>query len=256
MGTCESVEDAPYSDPLYKAQQWVFDSMKVQAVWEQGFTGRGVTIRVNDPEGVDATHPELAQNFNKEASCDNYLPPDPSVNLHGTAVASVAVGGGSNGECSVGVAPDATLTACLGPTSFTDESAVASFLNGLSTTHISINSWNFDACSKRMRDDRFLQDDGLCPFSNPTEINPCRECPDFSDPDCEDYIVTFCSQKYEEEYSGCAEFLDLFVACGYNVLSDVGQSAILRGIREGRNGKGIIYVFAAGKIIFSFFRSP
>ena len=201
MRTCEIPADLPYSDPLYSAQEWVFDVMNVQPVWEQGFTGKGVVIRVNDPEGVDATHPELAKNFNEAASCDNYLPPDPAINHHGTAVASVAVGGGNNGQCSVGVAPDATLTACLGPTELTDENAAAFFLDGLPTTHISINSWNFDSCAKKLREGgRFLQDS--CPFTDPTEINPCRRCPDLSNPECEDYLVSYCESRYEDDYAG------------------------------------------------------
>lgn len=245
--TCEIPVSNPFLDPLYSAQEWVFDIMNVQPVWEQGITGKGVVVRVNDPEGVDATHRELAANFDVAGSCDQYLPPDPSVHRHGTSVASIAVGGGSNGQCAVGVAPDATLTACLGPTALTDENAAAFFLDGLATTHISVNSWNFDSCSPKFTGGssrRFLQE--TCPFFDATENNPCTRCPDFFDPSCEDYLVTYCKAKYEEEYSGCAEFLDLFVVCGYNVLSEVGQSAITRGITEGRYGLGIIYVFAAG----------
>ena len=51
-----------------------------------------------------------------------------------------------------------------------------------------------------------------------------------------------------QRFSFSAEFLDLFIRCGYNVLSEVGQSAVTRGIQEGRDGKGIIYVFAAGTL--------
>lgn len=40
--------------------------------------------------------------------------------------------------------------------------------------------------------------------------------------------------------------MDLFITCRYNALSEVGQDAITRGIKEGRAGNGIIYVFAAG----------
>jgi len=245
--SCTVPPDSPYSDPLYSSQEWVFDMMNVQSVWEQGITGKGVVVRINDPEGIDINHPDLAANFNLEMSCDDHLPPNISSNVHGTAVAAIAVASGNNGVCSVGVAPDATLSACRGPTALTDENVAAFLDQELPTTHISVNSWNFDSCAKKLVHDRrrFLQQ-LTCPFVEPTNLNPCRECVYLSDAECEEYIVQYCTTRYEKEYPGCAEFLDLFVVCGYNVLSDVGQAAITRGIKSGRDGLGIIYIFAAG----------
>ena len=43
-----------------------------------------------------------------------------------------------------------------------------------------------------------------------------------------------------------AEYQDRFIDCDYNVLSDYGREALARGVSEGRDGKGIIYLFAAG----------
>ena len=58
----------------------------------------------------DVSHPELLANFDLEASCETYLPeeltPDQEPTNHGTAVASLAVGGGNNGQCAVGVSAE------------------------------------------------------------------------------------------------------------------------------------------------------
>jgi hypothetical protein len=43
-----------------------------------------------------------------------------------------------------------------------------------------------------------------------------------------------------------AEYLNLWVRCNYNSLSEAGLNAVTRGVQEGRGGKGIIFVFAAG----------
>lgn len=198
--TCETNPNNVFTDPLYSAQQWAFQMMRVESVWREGYTGKGVVIRVNDPDGVDVEHPELAANFNKAASCPTYLPPEKNA-THGTAVASLALGGSNNAQCAVGIAPGATLSACVGPTELGDEEAARMFLDGLDTTHISINSWNFDACFQTQRRRRFLQPQ--CPFVSldPT-TNPCSLCPDLDSPDCAPIIVNFCQLNYETEQAG------------------------------------------------------
>lgn len=103
---CGVNTDNVYSDPLYSANEWLFDQLNVRPVWEQGFTGKGVMVRVNDPDGVDGAHAEFSGRFDAGASCDGYEPVvglDGSLRSHGTAVASLAVAGGNNGECAVGV---------------------------------------------------------------------------------------------------------------------------------------------------------
>ena len=40
--------------------------------------------------------------------------------------------------------------------------------------------------------------------------------------------------------------MDLFVTCDYRSLSNLMTTALLNGVTYGREGKGIVYVFAAG----------
>ena len=64
---------------------------------------------------------------------------------------------------------------------------------------------------------------------------------------CEEEIVAYCQNAFDFEADelGCTEFLDLFADCSYTV--DVAeQEFILQGVREGRQGRGIVYVMAAG----------
>ncbi|CAB9514520.1 Furin-like protease 1, isoform 1 [Seminavis robusta] len=241
--TCATNPENIFTDPLYSAQQWAYQMMNVEPVWAAGYTGKGVVVRVNDPNGVDVTHPELALNFEASASCSSYLPASPE-DSHGTAVASLAVGVANNSHCAAGIAPNATLSACVGPSTKSDEDVARFFDNGLDSTHISVNSWGFDACSKKNNNNARRRLQTTCPFV--ADNNPCNQCADWTSSDCEAEIVTFCTEHYETEMLGCAEYLDLFITCGYNVLSDVGQEAITKGVQQGRDGKGIIYVFAAG----------
>lgn len=185
---CDGEDINVFTDPLYSAQKWAYDLLNVEPVWKEGITGKGVVIRVNDPDGVAVEHLELADRFLVEASCNVYLPKDDVTNFHGTAVASLAVGGSNNGHCAVGIAPEASLSACLGPTDLTDENAAAFFLNGLETTHVSVNAWGFDACRPTAPNDnfnnrRFLQQS--CPFvSQDADLNPCTVCdPILSEPE-------------------------------------------------------------------------
>jgi len=141
-----STTDNLFNDPNYSAQKWVYDLMNVEPVWRQGITGKGVMVRVNDPDGVDPTIKELWGRFDESASCPTYLPPEipPGENTtveHGTVVATIALGWADNGVCAAGIAHGATLSACLGPLAALDDDVARFLLDGLETTHISINSW-------------------------------------------------------------------------------------------------------------------
>ena len=116
-----------FSDPLFDSMAWLYDMIHVTSVWESGITGAGVRIRVNDVGGVDVAHVEFDDRFDREASCDNYEPLDveaeisqqpmqlSQISQHGTAVASFALGGANNEQCSVGIAPKSSLSACSLP---------------------------------------------------------------------------------------------------------------------------------------------
>jgi hypothetical protein len=233
------------SDPLFSVQSWVFDLINVEPVWEQGYRGNGIRVRVND-DGVDANHPEFAGRFDVSGSCSDYLPSESvNDNFHGTAVASILGGGADNGECALGVAPEVTISSCY---ALRDSGAILA--EKLDSFDISQNSFGADAC--RPEDRRKIQE---CPFqyNDPGLISPCSAC-DFSSSEpkssqCESAVINHCSYNYENDIRGCIEFLDLFIEdgrCEYNTLSNSQREAITTGITQGRNGKGIIYVWASG----------
>src|SRR5205085_2327301 len=80
----------------------------VQAAWDMGVTGKGVTIGINDT-GMEVTQPDLAGNVSPLASYD-FLSgdddPSPAAGEdHATAVAGVAAAQANNGIGGSGVAP-------------------------------------------------------------------------------------------------------------------------------------------------------
>lgn len=106
------------NDPLLDEQWHVTPSgsepdIKVQAAWDRGLTGAGVTIGIVDL-GLQWDHPDLVENYNAAASYDfvdrdsDPRPTDPD-EYHGTAVAGLAAARGGNGIGVSGVAPHASL---------------------------------------------------------------------------------------------------------------------------------------------------
>ncbi|SMD05584.1 S8 family peptidase [Kibdelosporangium aridum] len=80
------------------------------AVWQSGFTGKGVTVAVLDT-GIDATHKDFAGRIaDRRDFTDDKDKEADDKNGHGTHVASTIAGSGaaSNGKYK-GVAPEATL---------------------------------------------------------------------------------------------------------------------------------------------------
>ncbi|KAL3922794.1 MAG: hypothetical protein SGARI_006368 [Bacillariaceae sp.] len=47
-----------FNDPLYESNEWAFDMINILPVWEKGYFGSGIRIRVND-QGIDPDHPEV-----------------------------------------------------------------------------------------------------------------------------------------------------------------------------------------------------
>ena len=271
--TTDHANKRVFSDPLYDAMAWAYDLINVAPVWNRGILGQGVRIRVND-NGVDNLHPEFANTnttptttkFDIAASCDNnYRPRNMTRDVHGTAVASLVAGNANNGHCAVGIAPRATLSSCVihdvqatAPTDLADTIDAK-----LEHMDISMNSWGVQTCARRSRLPRNLQSQSAqpqqeCPFRSDHRLSPCHVCSfsttsidhDNGNPDlglaCEAQIVHYCALRYEHDPAACSDYLDLFVQCGYNALTAGQQAALTRGVQQGRDGKGVIYVFSSG----------
>jgi subtilisin family serine protease len=242
--TCEDATGTSFDDPLYAAQSWVYDLIKVQQVWMQGINGKGIHIRINDV-GVDANHADIFPSFDLSASCESYLYDETEDGYeHGTVCASIAAGA-ANDECSVGIAFGATLSSCvaLGPRAQPDYHTVS-----LDWIDISSNSYGIDGCTAIGA--RMLRRLQQCAFIEDAPGSPCSVC-DFSEDstfseECESAISSYCVDNYENDVAACDEFLDVYVRCNYNVIDEATQAALDRGIKEGRDGKGIVYVFASG----------
>jgi subtilisin family serine protease len=113
--TCEQPENF-FSDPAYSGQAWVYEMVNVESVWNQGIFGQGVRVRIND-NGVDSGNIEFQDRFDTANGCDQFEPTAEELQggaaaNHGTSVASILGAAGNNGECSVGIAPEVTLSSC------------------------------------------------------------------------------------------------------------------------------------------------
>jgi len=264
--TCSSssntTTDSLFSDPLFDAMRWVYDMINVIPVWESGGRGQGIRIRVNDLGGVDATHAEYNDRFDRTSSCSKFEQPSdaPSqVVQHGTAVASLALGGADNNQCAVGIAPQAILSACTVPETTSPKFMANIIAHKLDAMDISVNSWSVEACLLRDRfQQRVLQQqDTACPFSNMISTSPCSVCgTEFIDYNstsyglsaaCELAIAVYCTSRFEEDPEACSQYLSSYAECDYNpVLSKEEESALEEGVLKGRDGKGIIFVMPAG----------
>lgn len=109
------------NDPLFTKQWYLVNTgqidgtpgldLNVAEAWELGYTGKGVTIAIMD-DGIDYLHPDLADNYNAEASYDfssNDPYPYPRYtkdwfNSHGTRCAGEVSAAANNNICGVGVA--------------------------------------------------------------------------------------------------------------------------------------------------------
>jgi subtilisin family serine protease len=245
-----------FSDPLYNTQQWVFDMINVRPVWEKGYRGTGVKVRIND-NGVDADHPEFEGRFDVEASCEQYLAPTDrrSDDFHGTSVAGIIGAAGNNDVCSVGIAPGVSISSC----NILDYQNM-SLAYKIELVDVSNNSWGVDGCRERGDRHRKLQDK-KCPFTFVDDDgfgfpNPCEPCEEYFSsgiitPMCERAIVNHCNSHYKRDSKGCLEFLDLILGgkCEFFVIPDRQRDEILTGIEQGRDRKGTIFVFAAGNAL-------
>lgn len=244
----------------YVDQQWAYDMINLPEVWAQGIFGQGIRVRVND-DGVDRNNPHWRDRFDLGASCDNEEKLLASSSMqHGTTVASI-IGASNRNEdtCTVGVAPAVTLSACYALK--LSETFLGTKIDQID---ISSNSFEQPACrsyselSQRHR----VTKDTPCPFAYSdfrSHYDPCLVCDDLSTGmgynyndakslECIKAIVEHCIYYYEIEKAACSEFFDLIIdgECNYIGLSSTARENIVKGITEGRGGKGVIYVFASG----------
>ncbi|GAA4693544.1 S8 family serine peptidase [Promicromonospora umidemergens] len=119
------------------ATEWGLDAIGVPEVWDQGYTGEGITV-ANIDSGVDVEHPALLQHyrgylgsdgldndynwFDASGACDG-APCDGDA--HGTHVMGTMVGDDGAGN-QIGVAPDADWIAANGCATCSDADLLAS----------------------------------------------------------------------------------------------------------------------------------
>mgnify|MGYP001355967612 FL=1 len=247
--TCDAVDysdtcpdrDDPVEDPYYEAQ-WYLEAIRAPEAWAAGYTGDGVQILVND-NGVDNNHPDLAK-LDTDSSCNKYAPH--GNDAHGTACASLALAS-SNSEAGVGVAYNSGLASC---TMMGDDAVTGlSFLTyKYDKNDISSNSWGIDQCD-------YIDASSSCPFDCPNVGSnwcPCAACDgdDWSSGDlsqgCENTVVDYCYYFFEDDTEPCLELDHYFVQCGFGQLSSTAHDVLEDGVKNGRDGKGMVLIFAAG----------
>jgi hypothetical protein len=104
---------------------------------------------------------------------------------------------------------------------------------------------------------RNLQTSQKCPFQyiHPDYASPCQVCdfPFVEGTTCLATIDTHCKLFFEQDKEACIDYLYVYLPgndCNYNTLTFTAKNAIERGITEGRDGKGLLYIFAAGNSYF------
>ena len=141
---------------------------------------------------------------------------------------------------------------CPPPVYYTSHNAEL-FQRGVcsNVNHISSNSWGIDGCRASSR-----VYDTTCPFLPVTENSnsPCYYWPTgWNSPSeaCESYVASYCQWgDYHTDLGytdpACVDYYDLFVECEANSLSTDDRTALVNAVTYGREGKGVVFVFASG----------
>eukprot|EP01063_Lacrimia_lanifica_P021950 TRINITY_DN2965_c0_g1_i1.p1 TRINITY_DN2965_c0_g1~~TRINITY_DN2965_c0_g1_i1.p1 ORF type:complete len:764 (+),score=83.55 TRINITY_DN2965_c0_g1_i1:52-2343(+) len=264
--TCPTLDGFKHPAKLFEAQNWVYDLANVKPAWAAGLSGRGVVVQVND-DGVASDHPDFAGRFRKDLSCSAYEPADSVLDTHGTTCAAIAVGA-ADGACSAGIAPRAELSSCtvlssknitVGSDATAKEIEDSAYLGmHLDNVSVSSNSYISRTCTKKTFGGWKRADESttaVCPFNpdpsatfTPCNWGPCEWGASFDrgSESCQEMMRWYCSNNYETE-PACEDFLDMFIdPCYYNTMSNATKTTLKRAVTEGRGGKGIIVVYAAG----------
>ncbi|XP_043916788.1 proprotein convertase subtilisin/kexin type 5-like isoform X2 [Protopterus annectens] len=91
-------------------------NMNIIGAWRRGYTGKNIVVTILD-DGIERTHPDLLQNYDKNASYDvNGNDDDPmprydasNENKHGTRCAGEVAATANNSHCTVGIAFNARI---------------------------------------------------------------------------------------------------------------------------------------------------
>ena len=256
------VDAQSFSDePRYGDELWVYQQVNLVEAWDKGYTGSGVHVRVNDYD-LQPDHPEYASRFDMDASCtrdngfggssDDFTPGSTArAESHGTFVTSILAATADNNQCSAGVAPSVTISAC-GAFSAKD---IFSFK--IEEFDISQNSFSRPACSRRRleaeEEEMSRKLDWVCPFTVSSRAAPCTVCDTsgFDSKACESAIRSHCITHFEDEPTACGDYFHLMNDrnggnCVYRVLKAQELAAFTNSIRNGRQGLGTVYVFSAG----------
>uniref|UniRef100_A0A915I652 P/Homo B domain-containing protein n=1 Tax=Romanomermis culicivorax TaxID=13658 RepID=A0A915I652_ROMCU len=108
-----------WPDPYYcNRKQWhLLDAekhedggyLRVEEAWKRGYSGKGVVVSILD-DGIQRDHPDLAPNYDPEASTDinsndsDPIPVHNGLNDHGTRCAGEVAAVAGNDRCGVGIA--------------------------------------------------------------------------------------------------------------------------------------------------------
>ncbi|KAI5722116.1 hypothetical protein M8J76_003929 [Diaphorina citri] len=139
-----------FPDPLFR-EQWYLNGgakdgfdMNIGPAWQKGYTGKGVVVSILD-DGIQTNHPDLALNYDREASTDindgddDPMPRDNGDNKHGTRCAGEVAAVAFNQYCGVGVAYNASVGGVRMLDGVVNDAVEARAL-GLNINHIDIYS--------------------------------------------------------------------------------------------------------------------